>query len=29
MFAMTHSFSVDLGGLIDLLSEHLYSGPEV
>lgn len=26
---MTHSFSVDLGGLIDLLSEHLYSGPEV
>lgn len=24
-----HSFSVDLGGLIDLLSEHLYSGPEV
>lgn len=26
---MSHSFSVDLGGLIDLLSEHLYSGPEV
>lgn len=24
-----HAFSVDLGGLIDLLSEHLYSGPEV
>lgn len=26
---MTHSFAVDLRGLIDLLSEHLYSGPEV
>lgn len=25
----SHAFSVDLGGLIDLLSEHLYSGPEV
>ncbi|OLV19713.1 Chaperone protein HtpG [Deinococcus marmoris] len=29
MAVMSHSFSVDLGGLIDLLSEHLYSGPEV
>ncbi len=26
---MTHTFAVDLRGLIDLLSEHLYGGPEV
>lgn len=26
---MTHAFAVDLRGLIDLLSEHLYAGPEV
>ncbi|MCD0167292.1 ATP-binding protein, partial [Deinococcus sp. 12RED42] len=26
---MTRSFAVDLRGLIDLLSEHLYAGPEV
>ena len=24
-----HKFQVDLGGIIDLLSNHLYSGPEV
>ncbi|WP_309569627.1 sacsin N-terminal ATP-binding-like domain-containing protein, partial [Deinococcus sp.] len=26
---MTHAFAVDLRGLIDFLSEHLYAGPEV
>ncbi|MBB6098345.1 molecular chaperone HtpG [Deinobacterium chartae] len=26
---MTHIFQVDLSGLIDLLSQHLYSGPQV
>ncbi|MEQ8821665.1 MAG: HSP90 family protein [Sumerlaeia bacterium] len=26
---MDHRFQVDLGGVIDLLSNHLYSGPEV
>jgi molecular chaperone HtpG len=26
---MDHKFQINLGGLIDLLSNHLYSGPEV
>ena len=26
---MPQSFTVDLGGLVELLSEHLYSGPQV